>query len=80
MVVELEIRLVGGSGWVYTAENYNTWKAENPVDANKYLLNSSYYLTNAQTILGNQSFTSPTVSNNETGHSGNGYARITAIN
>ena len=35
-------------------------------------------LTNAQTIAGNQQFTSPT-GTNETGHSGNGYARITAL-
>lgn len=35
-------------------------------------------LTSAQTIAGNQSFSSPS-SNNETGHSGNGYAKITFI-
>ncbi|MDR2835683.1 MAG: hypothetical protein LBV69_05720, partial [Bacteroidales bacterium] len=35
-------------------------------------------LSNAQTIAGNISFTSP-VSGNEIGHSGNGYARITPI-
>ena len=35
-------------------------------------------LTDAQTIAGNQSFTSPT-GTNETGHSGNGYARITCL-
>ena len=70
----------GGSGWVYTESNYNTWKSGNPTDATKYLLNSSYYLTNAETKAGNTSFPSPTSSGNETGHSGNGYARITPIN
>ena len=35
-------------------------------------------LTEAQTIAGNTSFTSPT-GTNETGHTGDGYARITAI-
>lgn len=37
-------------------------------------------LTSAQTTSGNQSFPSPTSSSNETGHSGNGYARITPVN
>lgn len=61
----------GGSGYVYTsftAKNYPSG----------CLLNSSYYLTDAQTIAGNTSFTSPTGSS-ETGHSGNGYCRITVI-
>ena len=39
---------------------------------------SGYIKTSAQTIAGNQSFPSPS-SNNETGHSGNGYAKITFI-
>lgn len=70
----------GGSGWVYTASNFNTWKSENPTDANKYLLSSSYYLNNAETKAGDTSFSSPTNNSNETGHSGNGYARITPVN
>lgn len=70
----------GGGGWVYTETNYNTWQFGNSTDANNYLLNSSYYLTNAETKAGNTSFPSPTSSDNETGHSGNGYARITPIN
>ena len=37
-------------------------------------------LTSTQTIAGNQSFPSPTSSSNETGHAGNGYARITPVN
>ncbi len=61
----------GGSGYVYT-----------PTTASNYpsgcLLNSAYYLSNAQTIAGNQSFPSPTGST-ETGHSGNGYVRITKL-
>ena len=42
------------------------------------LLNSSYYLSNAATYAGNTSFTS-TSGGTETGHSGNGYARITLV-
>lgn len=61
----------GGSGYIYTsstASNYPTG----------CLLNSSYYLSNSSTTAGNSSFISPTGSS-ETGHSGNGYVRITVI-
>lgn len=61
----------GGSGYVYTstmATNYPTG----------CLLNSTYYLTEAQTIAGNASMPSTTGST-ETGHSGDGYIRITVI-
>lgn len=58
----------GGSGFV--------WKGSNaPIG---YLLGSNYYLTDAATIKGNTSFKSPT-GTNETGHTGNGYCRITCI-
>ena len=77
-VLVVMYQLAGGSGWVYTESTYNTWKAGNPTDANKYELNSSYYLTNASTIAGNASFPSPS-GGTETGHSGNGYARISKI-
>lgn len=59
----------GGSGYVYTSAT-----AANYPDGN--YVNSSYYLTNAQTIAGNQSFKSPD-GTNETGHTGNGFCRIT---
>ena len=61
----------GGSGYVYTestAANY----------PEGCLLNSNYYLTSASTHAGNTSFTSPT-GTAETGHAGNGYAKITYI-
>lgn len=73
------VSAAGGSGWIYTADAYNIWQTGNPTDAAKWLLNSSYYLTNASTIAGNSSMPSITVGSNETGHSGNGYARITFI-
>ena len=59
----------GGSGYVLTASSYKP---------TGYLLGSEYYLSNAQTIGGNQSFPAPG-GGNETGHSGNGYARITLV-
>ena len=61
----------GGSGYVYTSSTASNYPSG-------CLLNSSYYLTNAQTIAGNTSFTSPT-GTSETGHTGNGYIRITII-
>lgn len=61
----------GGSGYVYTSSTASNYPSG-------CLLNSSYYLSAAKTIAGNTSFTSPTGSS-ETGHSGNGYCRITVI-
>lgn len=62
----------GGSGYIYTSSTAFNYPSG-------CLLNSSYYLTNAQTIAGNTSFPSPTSGSTETGHSGNGYARITVL-
>lgn len=59
----------GGSGYVYTSSTAANYPSGNYV-------NSSYYLTDAQTIAGNQSFKSPD-GTNETGHTGNGFCRIT---
>lgn len=61
----------GGSGYVYTTDTASNYPSN-------CLLNSSYYLTNASTIAGNTSFVSP-INVSETGHTGNGYVRITAI-
>ena len=61
----------GGSGYVYTSTTASNYPSG-------CLLNSSYYLTNASTIAGNSSFIAPG-GGTETGHPGNGYARITII-
>lgn len=61
----------GGSSYVYTAATAGNY----PTGC---LLDSKYYLTDAATTSGNVSFTGPTGSS-ETGHSGDGYARITAL-
>ena len=61
----------GGSGYVYTSSTASNYPSG-------CLLNSSYYLTNAQTLAGNAEFTSPT-GTNEMGHRDNGYIRITVI-
>ena len=62
----------GGSGYVYTASTASNYPSG-------CKLNSTHYLTNAATYAGNTSFTSTTSGSNETGHSGNGYVRITVI-
>ena len=62
----------GGSGYVYTSSTAKNYP-------NGCLLNSTHYLTNAQTIAGNTSFTSPTGSA-EIGHTGSGFCRITNLN
>ena len=61
----------GGSGYVYTESSSSNYPEGS-------LLNSSYYLEEAETIAGNISFSSPT-GESETGHSGDGYARITML-
>lgn len=58
----------GGSGFVWTGANAPAG----------YLLGAEYYLTNASTKAGNLSFNSPTGAS-ETGHTGDGYCRITAL-
>ncbi len=60
----------GGSGYVYTSSTASSYPSGGK-------LNNSYYLTNASTIGGNTSFTDNSGST-VTGHSGNGYARITS--
>lgn len=62
----------GGSGYVYTSSSASNYPSG-------CLLNSSYYLSNASTTAGNASMPKTDGSGNETGHSGNGYARITKL-
>lgn len=62
----------GGSGYVYTSSTTSNYPSG-------CLLNSSYYLTDAKTIAGDQTFLSPS-GTNETGHTGSGYVRITHLN
>lgn len=59
----------GGSGFIYTASS------QLPAD---YAVSSNYYLSNANTYAGNTSFIAPN-GDTETGHSENGYAKITYV-
>lgn len=68
----------GGSGFVYAS---STWtNSISSIVGTKWLLNSNYYLRNAETKAGNQSFPNVAGTGNETGHSGNGAAKITPVN
>ena len=61
----------GGSGYVYTSDTASNYPSG-------CLLDSTHYLTDASTVDGSTSITSPT-GTTETGHAGNGYVRITVI-
>lgn len=63
----------GGSGYVYTSSTASNYPSG-------CKLNSSYYLTNASTKAGNTSFPNVAGTGNETGHTGNGAAKITIVN
>lgn len=62
----------GGSGYVYTADTAKNYPSG-------CLLNEAYYLTDAATIGGNQSFLNPETGTTAVGRSGNGYIRITVL-
>lgn len=61
----------GGSGYVYTSSTASSYPSG-------CLLNSNYYMTSASTHAGNTAFES-TSGGTETGHSGNGYAKVTYV-
>lgn len=67
----------GGSGWTFTESSFSAWRSGDPSKASKFLLNSSYYLTDSLTVSGDSSFPNPDGSSTECGHPGNGYAKIT---
>lgn len=69
----------GGSGWVYTEETFRTWQTANPSDATYWELDTKYYLTEAETIAGNQSVPTHDGTSTMTGNSENGFAKITLI-
>lgn len=67
----------GGSGWVYTSDNYRNWQSGNAADAGKWTIPTDYYLTDIENRSGSESFESSDGST-ETGHSGDGFVRITS--
>lgn len=69
----------GGSGWTYTASTFTLWQNGNSTDAANWLLNSSYYLSNASTIDGTLSMPTHDGASTMIGNTGNGYIKITKI-
>lgn len=63
----------GGSGFVLTKDTYSTTPS-----GYAFKSSSSYWLENAETIAGNQTFLSPTGAT-ETGHTGDGFIRLTIL-
>lgn len=61
----------GGSSYVFSSATASDYPSG-------CKLNSSFYLNDTNTFAGNQSFPVP-AGGNETGHSGDGYARITLV-
>lgn len=62
----------GGSGFVYTGQTVTV------PSGNTYQIGTGYKMTSTSNIAGNTAFTSPS-GTSETGHSGNGYAKVTYI-
>lgn len=62
----------GGSGFVYTGQNVTV------PSGSTYKITSQYAMTSTTLAAGNTSFTSPTGAS-ETGHTGNGYAKVTFV-
>ena len=62
----------GGSGFVYTGQSVTV------PSGSTYKITSQYAMTSTTLAAGNTSFTSPAGAS-ETGHTGNGYARITYL-
>ncbi len=60
----------GGSGYIYTSTAYVV---------EGYLVDPKYQLTEAQTIAGNQSFPSISGNDEEVGHKGDGFVRISLV-
>ena len=69
----------GGSGWTFTASNFNAFQTGDASNAKKFVLDSSFHLTEALTIEGSKEFPRPDGNGNERGHPGNGYAKITIL-
>ncbi len=62
----------GGSGFVYTGQSVTV------PSGSTYKITSQYAMTSTTLAAGNTSFTSPTGAS-ETGHTGNGYAKVTFV-
>ena len=69
----------GGSGWTFTKSSMEAWQKGDPENASMFALDSQYYLKDEACIGGNKEFPRKDGNVNETGHYGNGFAKITPL-
>lgn len=69
----------GGSGWTFTEKSLRVWQSGDSANAQKFTLNSACYLTDVMCAGGNEEFPSTDGNGSESGHKGNGYAKITML-
>lgn len=69
----------GGSGWTFTEKSLRVWQSGDSANAQKFTLNSACYLTDVMCAGGNEEFPSTDGNGSESGHKGNGYAKITIL-
>lgn len=67
----------GGSGWIFTETNYNAGYTSSSYTGDTWLLGEQYYLTNAETIAGNQEIPTYDGKGVMVGNTGDGYAKLT---
>lgn len=67
----------GGSAWFFTESSLKEWQSGDSANASKFVLNSTYFLSDATCVGGDKEFPRPDGNGNEKGHTGNGYAKIT---
>lgn len=67
----------GGSGWIFTEPSFSTWQSGDPSNSSRFLLNNSFYLTDATSSTGDEESPRPDGNGTERGHAGNSYAKIT---
>lgn len=69
----------GGSGWTFTEKSLRVWQSGDSANAQKFTLNSAYYLPDVMCAGGNEEFPSTDGNGSESGHKGNSYAKITML-
>lgn len=70
---------MGGSGWVWTEDNYNAGYTESSLTGGTWQLGAQYYLSDAEMVNGSISMPDTTSSGLIVGNSNAGYVRITHL-
>lgn len=69
----------GGSGWTFTEPSLKKWQSGDSANASKFVLDSSYYLTDVMCMGGKEEFPRLDGNGTERGHNDHGYAKITPL-